>query len=166
MQKYGRKAEQHKGHNEIIENSIISQIFHSMVWQIIRTDILSIAHIFPRPPLGSEKYYSTRKYHRAKSIKLELNDFVGFYCIDHALFYLWIWESQAIRYSNLVALPGPKESEECIHLIFVPLPTTKMIIFVYIIEQVNAIAWIDLFKLYLCGHTSQVTLSRLSVNRN
>ena len=42
----------------------------------------------------------------------------------------------------------------------------KMIISVYIIEQFSTVTYPDLFKLYLCGHSSQSTLSPLSVNRN
>ena len=82
---------------------------------------------------SSEKYYSTRKYYRARKIQLKLNVlFERFYSTFNnkahtnlALFYLWIWGSQEIRYANFVALARSEESGKSIHLIFVPSPTTK-----------------------------------------
>ena len=89
--------------------------------------------IFSLSPAELGKYYSTRKYYRARKIQLKLNVlFERFYSTSNnkahtnlALFYLWIRESQEIRYANFVALARSKESGEGIHLIFVPLPTTK-----------------------------------------
>ena len=81
---------------------------------------------FPTPPLGSEKYYSTRKYHRAKNIKLELNyRFRGILLHRPRPFLLVDMRVSGDSIFKFVALPRLKESEECIYLIFVPLPTTK-----------------------------------------
>ena len=86
---------------------------------------------FPSPLRSSEKYYSTRKYYRARKIHSKFL-FERFYSTSNirvhtnlALFYLWIWESQEIRYANFVALARSKESGESTHLIFVPSPTKK-----------------------------------------
>ena len=89
--------------------------------------------LFFSPLQSSEKFYSTGKYYRARKIQLILNVlFERFYSTSNnkvhtnlALFYLWIWESQEIRYANFVALARSEESGKSIHLIFVPSPTTK-----------------------------------------
>ena len=87
--------------------------------------------IFSPTELG--KYYSTRKYYRARKIQLKLNVlFERFYSTSNnkvhtnlALFKLWIWGAQEIRCKFFVVLARSKESGKSTHLIFVPLPTTK-----------------------------------------
>ena len=121
--------------------------------------------LFFSPLQSSEKFYSTGKYYRARKIQLILNVlFERFYSTSDnkvhtnlALFYLWIWGSQEIRYANFLALARSEESGEGIHLIFVPSPTTEN-------DNIRIHNWrvscycLTWPVLYLCGHNPQVTL--------
>ena len=104
--------------------------------------------IFSLSPTELEKYYSTRKYYRARKIQLKLNVlFERFYSTSNnkvhtnlALFKLWIWGSQEIRYANFLWCWHGQRSLGRAHILFLyPYLRLKMLISVYIIEQFSAV---------------------------
>ena len=104
--------------------------------------------IFSLSPTELGKYYSTRKYYCARKIQLKLNVlFERFYSTSNnkvhtnlALFKLWIWGSQEIRYANFLWCWHGQRSLGRAHILFLyPYLRLKMLISVYIIEQFSAV---------------------------
>ena len=104
--------------------------------------------LFFSPLQSSEKFYSTGKYYRARKIQLILSVlFERFYSTSNnkvhtnlALFKLWIWGSQEIRYANFLWCWHGQRSLGRAHILFLyPYLRLKMLISVYIIEQFSAV---------------------------
>ena len=104
-----------------------------------RTDILSIAHIFPLPYVARK---NTTQLANMLNVLFEL-----FYSTSNikvhtnlALFYLWISESQEIRYANFLwCWHGQRSLGRAYILFLYPHLRLKMLISVYIIEQFSAV---------------------------
>ena len=92
-------------------------------------------------------------YNLARNIQMELTIHFTPYNKVHTnlalFFYLWIWESQYIRYANFWRYHGRRSLRRA-----------------YVLFSYSHLRLKMMFKLYLCGHKAQATLSLLSVNRN
>ena len=112
-----------------------------------RTDILPVAHVFSLSPTELEKYYSTRKYYRARKIQLKLNVlFERFYSTSnnkvHTNLALFNCGSENLRRFDMQiswCWHGQRGLGRTYILFLYPHLRLKMLISVYIIEQFSAV---------------------------